>query len=190
MPNCQTCGVAMGASERTKNHRGVAGNWHIDCELQEHVRDDGAPAVGDAGWRVLVVASLARLTARKTSQAATPTAALTATIAAGAGLTNGIYTYRYTNVSISGESLPGPVSANMTAAGGNQQGNLTAVAVGPSGTTKRKVYRTQSGGSVYTLLTTINDNTTTTFTDNATDASIVAAANPPVFTTFTAGDFP
>lgn len=189
MPNCQTCGVAMTVSERTFNHKGVAGNWHIDCEVGEHQRDDGAPTAQDP-WRALVLSSIARRSARKTSQAATPAAALTATIAAGAGLTNGIYTYKYTNVSASGESLPSVASANMTAAGANQQGNLTAVAVGPSGTTKRKIYRTQSGGSVYTLLTTINDNTTTVFTDNTTDATIVAAANPPVFTTFTAGDFP
>jgi hypothetical protein len=179
----------MAASERVFNHKGVAGNWHIDCEHGEHTRDDGVPNTQDS-WRASVLTAITRRSARKTSQAATPSAALTATIAAGAGLTNGLYLYKYTNVSASGESLPSVASAGMTAAGGNQQGNLTAIAAGPAGTTKRKVYRTQSGGAVYNLLTTINDNTTTVFTDNTTDATIVAAANPPVFTTFTAGDYP
>jgi hypothetical protein len=189
MPNCSTCGVAMGASERTKNHKGAAGNWHTDCELLEHMRDDGAPS-NDFGYRSTVLTAITRLSARKVSQSDAPTVALTAAIAVGGAMTPGVYLYKYTNVSASGESMPSPASAGITAASTSLQGALSVIAAGPAGTTKRKVYRTQSSGSVYNLLTTINDNTTTVFTDNVADVTIVAAAALPVFTTFTAGDFP
>ena len=36
----------------------------------------------------------------------------------------------------------------------------------------RKIYRTKAGGSTYWLLATIADNTTTTYTDTAADASL------------------
>jgi hypothetical protein len=53
---------------------------------------------------------------------------------------------------------------------------LTSIAAGPSGTTSRKVYRTTAGGSQLKLLTTLADNTTTTFTDATADASLGANA--------------
>jgi len=40
------------------------------------------------------------------------------------------------------------------------------------------VYRTQANGSVFTLLTTLSDNTTTTYSDNLSDASILGNASP------------
>lgn len=54
--------------------------------------------------------------------------------------------------------------------------DLTSIPVGPSGTTGRKVYRTAVGGSTYKLLTTIANNTTTTFTDTTADGSLGADA--------------
>lgn len=70
---------------------------------------------------------------------------------------------------------------------------LTDIPLGPSGTTHRYLYRTLGQSSranvivdnaVY-LVTDIADNTTTTFTDNAADATIVAD-NPPTWATVTA----
>jgi len=43
-----------------------------------------------------------------------PSVALTPTLAAGAGLGNGVYQYAYTNVTSSGESLPGPIAGVTT----------------------------------------------------------------------------
>src|SRR5262249_42315303 len=40
--------------------------------------------------------------------------------------------------------------------------------------TQRKIYRTKVGGSSYFLLTTLADNTSTTYTDNIADASLGA----------------
>lgn len=61
---------------------------------------------------------------------------------------------------------------------------LTAIPTGGSLVTSRKVYRTAAGGSQLKLLTTLADNTTTTFTDTVTDASL--GANVPVANTATA----
>jgi hypothetical protein len=51
---------------------------------------------------------------------------------------------------------------------------VSSISVGPSGTTSRKLYRTVAGGSVYKLLATISDNSTTTYADNTADGSLGA----------------
>lgn len=85
---------------------------------------------------------------------------------------------------VGGESLQGPASSVATTSSGNQQVSLTNIPLGPttqtpSPATARKIYRTKAGApGVYFLLTTINDNTTTTFTDNVADSSL--GAGPPV----------
>jgi len=53
--------------------------------------------------------------------------------------------------------------------------SLSGIAVGPTGTTARKIYRTDANGSALKLLATIADNTTTTYTDNIADSSLGAA---------------
>ena len=55
---------------------------------------------------------------------------------------------------------------------------LTAIPLGNSLVTARKVYRTpaNTGGSTLKLVATLADNTTTTFTDTVTDAALGAAA--------------
>lgn len=51
---------------------------------------------------------------------------------------------------------------------------LSSIPTGPAGTTARKVYRTAAGGSTYKLLTTISNNSTTTYSDTTADASLGA----------------
>ena len=53
---------------------------------------------------------------------------------------------------------------------------LTGIQTGPSGTTARKVYRTTAGGSTLKLLTTISNNSTTTYSDTTADGSLGADA--------------
>lgn len=67
-----------------------------------------------------------------------------------------------------GANVPGSNTATAN------QVSLTAIAVGPSGTTSRKVYRTAAAGSQLKLLTTLANNTTTTYTDSTADASLGA----------------
>ena len=99
---------------------------------------------------------------------------------AGAGAGNvddGDHYYKVTFVTSSGESSGSLASDVVTVADKAVDGqvSLTDIEVGPEGTTSRKVYRTEAGGSSYLLLTTISDNTTTTYTDNTADSGLGAA---------------
>jgi hypothetical protein len=56
------------------------------------------------------------------------------------------------------------------------QVSLSGIAAGASPTTSRKVYRTATGASQLKLLTTLADNTTTTFADSTADSALGANA--------------
>jgi hypothetical protein len=71
-----------------------------------------------------------------------------------------------------GNTGGGTVSATVSPSA--QQVNVTAIPTGPVGTVARAIYRTKAGGSTYYLLTQINDNTTTSYTDNIADTSLGA----------------
>lgn len=98
------------------------------------------------------------------------------TLAAGAAgsVDAGAHLYVVSFVVSGTETNYGP-SATITASGSTKI-ELTAIPLGPTGTTARKVYRTVAAGSTYKLLTTISDNTTTTYSDNTVDASLGATA--------------
>ncbi len=53
---------------------------------------------------------------------------------------------------------------------------LSAIPVGGSAVTSRKLYRTAAAGATYLLLATLADNTTTTYTDNIADSALGAQA--------------
>lgn len=112
-----------------------------------------------------------------TDPAAAPTGALASPPAAG-NVDNGVHKYKYTFVTAIGESLPSAASADVTVAdkGVNGQVLVSGIAVGEEGVTSRKVYRTEAAGSTYKLLTTIANNTATTFLDNIADSSLTTTA--------------
>ena len=58
------------------------------------------------------------------------------------------------------------------------QAALSAIAIGPTGTTAREIYRTAAGASQLKLLTTLANNTASTYTDSTADASL--GANAPI----------
>ena len=63
---------------------------------------------------------------------------------------------------------------------------LTAIPIGGERVTQRKIYRTTGDGSTYKLLTTLNNNTATTYTDSIADSGLGADMDtdndiPPVF---------
>ena len=97
---------------------------------------------------------------------------------------NGVHRYAITFVTTEGETQAGGVSAPITIADKTITGkiSLTEIQVGGSNVTSRKIYRTAANGSVYMLVATIADNSTTVFTDNVADASLGAQA-PTVNTT-------
>jgi hypothetical protein len=123
---------------------------------------------------------------------APPAAGMIASAAAGAGLGIGAYHYAVTLLSQGGESTPSPV-ATVTTSNGNQQVNLTAIPLGPSSTATpgiatnqvigRNLYRTTAGGTPLYLLATLQDNTTTSFTDTAGDNALSGKPSPPTVNT-------
>lgn len=108
--------------------------------------------------------------------AGAPTGAL-----AGAGVgnvDNGLHLYRVTFVTAEGQTNAATSSGSVTVVDKTLDGkvSLSSIPTGSVFVTARKVYRTVAGGSVFKLLTTISDNSTTTFTDNVADASLTTTA--------------
>ena len=116
-----------------------------------------------------------------------PPSAFSATLAATpiAGSVNaGAHRYLATFVTADGETQAGGISAPVTVAdiAVNGMVELSAIPIGGSLITSRRIYRTTAGGSNYLLLATLGNNTATTYTDNIADASLGAQA-PTVNTT-------
>ncbi len=110
-----------------------------------------------------------------------PVPTTTMSVASGAtGILLGEYQYRMSYVNSS--SVFGDVSPlTATFAASSTKLNLTSIPVAPTshGVSARRLYRTVSSGAVFHFLATIADNTTTTYTDNATDAVVAAGAVAP-----------
>lgn len=108
-------------------------------------------------------------------------AAPTVTFATTGGFLNsagtGNYMYTYTFVTANGESLPSPGSAAATSTSPGLGTGLATVTIaqGPAYVTARKLYRTIQGGASFLLVTTINDNQTTSVNDGLIDSSLGAA---------------
>ncbi len=105
-------------------------------------------------------------------------ASTTVAVNATTGNLTGTYYYRITLVTADGETEMGVLSGSVAPSG--QQVNLSNIPIGPSKVTARKIYRTNadSGFNGYTdmyFVATINNNTTTVYTDNIADASLGAA---------------
>lgn len=100
--------------------------------------------------------------------ASAPTAA-----SGGAGVLTGGYSYKVTFYdSVSGhESNPSAVSNTFTTS--SNQISLTSIPVSTDAqVNKRRIYRTTTGGGVWLWIADINDNTTTSWTDNNPDSSL------------------
>lgn len=106
---------------------------------------------------------------------ATMTAALISPAAAG-NVEDGAHKYAVVFYNGAGSTTPSE-TVSITVADKSVNGKvvLSNIPIGPTGTTGRKIYRTLTGASVLTLLATISDNTTTTYTDNIADGSLSGA---------------
>lgn len=120
-----------------------------------------------------VIAHLRLDASNQESPPSVVTAALASPAAPG-NVTVGAHRYLATFVTADGETQAGTASAVVTVADGavNGQVSLTAIPVGGSLVTSRKLYRTLASGAAYHLLATIPNNTVTTYTDNVADASL------------------
>ena len=103
------------------------------------------------------------------------TVALPGTPVAG-NVDNGAHRYRCTFVTADGETSGGDISDVVTVSNKTVNGkvSVSAIPLGGSYVTARKLYRTIAGGSDYLLLTTLNNNTATTYTDNTADSGLGA----------------
>ncbi len=103
-----------------------------------------------------------------------PTSLTASIIASSGNIDIGDHRYIVTYVTPIGETDKGSYSNTITTSTGNQQISLTNIPISSDyRVTARKIYRTKIGGiyNIY-LLATINDNTTTTYTDNISDAGL------------------
>ena len=85
----------------------------------------------------------------------------------------GTYKYKVTFGYVDGESNPCEEDEEVTITA-SKKINVTAIPIGGSRVVSRKLYRTIKDGEEYNLLTTINDNTTTTYEDNIPDSGLGA----------------
>jgi hypothetical protein len=110
----------------------------------------------------------------------TPPGAPTLALAAGTELGIGLYQYAVTFVTANGQTTPG-TQAEITTTSANQRVQISSIPIGPSGTTARRIHRSAVGGGQKKLVTTINDNVTTSYLDQIPDASL--GANAPTLNT-------
>lgn len=86
----------------------------------------------------------------------------------------GTHRYKVTFVTALGETEGGAESHVVTTTGFAGQVSVDSIAIGPTGTTARKLYRTAAGGSTFKLLATIADNVTVGYFDNNADSALGA----------------
>ena len=104
------------------------------------------------------------------SDVAAPATAPTLTISSGTGLT-GDYYGKVTYIAADGAESDLSVASNKVTITDNVI-YWSNIPTGPAGTMQRKLYRTRADGSIYYLLATLDDNTTTTYTDTVADSSL------------------
>jgi hypothetical protein len=164
-----------------------------DMQMEPYQRTYPYPASWNTNYPVLWIEKILYPLQVYGSTYAAPISAPSATRIAGTGLSIGTYQYLTTFITQGGETPAGPPSVSVTTNGGNQQIALSNIPVAPSqpltpgvatnNVIGRGIYRTAVGGSTFYYLTALQDNTTTTYTDNAPDASLVTTATPPTINT-------
>ena len=128
----------------------------------------------DSKFRTLATNTTNDLTLYRTELApVAPTAALAG---AGAGaVDNGTHVYAVTFTTATGETVPGASSAAVTVADKTSDGKVAVtIPLGStSWTTQRNIYRSKAGTTTpLYYIGVVNDNVTTTFTDDVADADI------------------
>ncbi len=123
---------------------------------------------------------------------APPLATMSASAVAGTGLNIGVYQYAVTFLTQGGETPPSPL-LQVTTSSDNQKVSLLSIPLGPSMTTLpgtatntvlgRNLYRTLVGGSTLYLLTTLQDNSTSSYSDNIADTALANQLQPPTVNT-------
>jgi hypothetical protein len=121
-----------------------------------------------------------------------PIAGPNAAVIAGAGLNIGTYKYALTFLSQGGETPPSQLTT-LNTTNGNQQVQLSNIAIGPAITATpgiainnvigRNLYRSLVGGSALFLLATLQDNVTASYVDASPDSALAGRPLPPTVNT-------
>jgi hypothetical protein len=150
---------------------GIAGTFVRDATVT--VDNGGTEIVGVHGWRRVLWENTEFGRFSALGQSTAPTVAVNP----APGNLNGTYRYAVTFVTADGESECGAETGPISPA--NQQVNLTNIPISTSSkVTARRIYRTAAAAAdivLKQLVVTINDNTTTTYTDNVADGSLGAS---------------
>lgn len=166
VPLSDVASVGAGAALTSIQARAHVAHWH---RLRGVVISAGTATVVVAGTDPAVDVR------RHLPVPVAPTAALISPAAAG-NIEDGAHLYAVTFTNSAGETTPSE-TVSITVADKTVNGKVVlAIPFGPSGTTSRKIYRTEAAGTALKLLATVADNTTTTYTDNIADGSLGAAA--------------
>lgn len=158
----------------------------VNGSASTFLRSDGAPALSQSivpTWTGQHTFSTSRPifsnVGKQFNYLAAPTAPSVALAGAGAGnVENGTHYYWVSYTTAEGETSLTPASGgssvNVTVVDLTTNGKVTVtVPLGGTNVTGRKIYRGTAGNnSAALLLTTINDNSTTSYTDNTADASL------------------
>lgn len=165
---------------------------YSDLNTQQYQRTYPYPVPWNAAYPVLWIERILYPLQFFGSYFMPPGAGMAAAAMLGAGLGVGTYKYAVTLLSQGGESTPSPVTT-VTTTSGNQKVTLSAIPVGPSSTSVpgtavntvigRNIYRSLVGGTVLFWLSTIADNTSTTYSDGAADSMLTGMPSPPVVNT-------
>jgi uncharacterized phage protein gp47/JayE len=94
----------------------------------------------------------------------------------GGGNLTGGYEYVVTFLTAQGETLPSQESQIVVVTAGHT--DINSISIGGPGTMGRRLYRDVNGLGNYRLVHEFPDNTSTTYTDNASDASLANAQTP------------
>ncbi len=142
------------------------------CSGQPCVGAQQPDEIATPGTTVAGSAVSALVFPRSTPPEPKPATAPVVTLGGAGNVDNGLHSYRVTFVTPGGETDGGPASAGVVTTATAGQVALSAIPLGSAAVTARRVYRTLANGSSYRLLTTLADNTSTTYTDNTADVSL------------------
>jgi hypothetical protein len=169
---------------------------YVDMQTQPYQRTYPYPPSWNASYPVLWIEKVLYPLQVYGSQYAAPLSAPVCMALTGAGLNVGAYQYVVTFLTPAGETPAGP-AGTVTTSAGNQMVQLSVIAVASSQPVMavsitnpvigRNIYRTLVGGSTFFLLATLQDNTTTTYSDSAPDSTlsgqVPVAPAPPLVNT-------
>jgi hypothetical protein len=164
----------------------------VDMQMQPYQRTYPYPQSWNANYPVLWIEKILYPLQVYGTQYAAASAAPLLALTGGSALSIGSYKYLVTFVTQGGETTAGPF-ASITTTSGNQAVNLSSIPIAPgqpltpgvatNNVIGRNLYRSVAAGNTFFYLASMQDNTTTTYSDNAPDSALANMPAPPTINT-------